>query len=784
MRAVAHPRRPAPFRLWPVAATIALFAAVTPVHADEPVAMADPFIGADDGGNTVPGAGVPFGFVSLSPDTANAPTSGYDSYSAIMGFSFTHVSGTGGRSKYGNFRITPTMGEIGVHNLHFARRDEAASPGYYRVTVGNAQPMSVGVELTATRLAGMIRMTFPKGPTAGNVILDATSIIPLYGEGQRATAVHVEAIDSQTVRGWASFEGGWNPAPYRLYFAAHFDRTARRFGIWQSRQGETVLHEGPGAIDGEAQTKSPEDRLGLMTEYDVHDDFARRTGLWAQFAVDDGRPVQVKLAVSFAGMDQAASNLSREMPGWDFDAIRANGTALWRDALDRIAVSGGSEEQRRIFYSALYRSHMMPHDLTGENIWWRSDEPHYEDFYTIWDSFRTLHPLLTLIQPQRQRDMVRSLLDSYRGTGWLPDGRIAGANGMTQGGSNADVVVADAIVKDLGGFDIGLAWQALSKDGDVESDAPFHQGRVLGDYLSKGYVSLSQTRSASRTLEYAFDDYAIALAARKLGRKDDAARYLQRSANWKNLWDKDLGCIRPRYADGRWLENFTCEYVYPDRSMPWWQAPFYEGSSRQYSTYVPQDVDGLIAMTGGRKAFVRWLDTLFDTGQYEQGNEPDILAPYLYIDAGRPDRTAERVRHILETNYHLSRKGLPGNDDAGAMSSWYVWSSIGLYPVAGTSKYYVGSPIFTRSVIHLEGGRSFAVVAPQASARNLYVVGARLNGKRLNRAILSHDQIACGGVLELEMADAPGAWALSEKPAPPPAPSATAGRVPRLRCGR
>lgn len=727
-------------------------------RADDPLDYADPFIGADAGGNTVPGAGVPFGFVSLSPDTAMGSTSGYDSASAIMGFSFTHVSGTGGRSKYGNFRITPTLGDIGVHNLLFGRSGEAASPGYYRVAIGNAPSSSIGVELTATRLAGIMRLTFPKDATSGNLVLDVTSAIPLYGDGQRITAVEVEALDSQTVRGWASFEGGWNPAPYKLYFHAHYDRPARQFGTWQARQGETALRPGPGLLVGEPQVKSANDRLGLMTEYDLGKDYARRSGAWARFDLAESAQVEVKLGVSFLSMEQARANLDQQMPGWDFDRIKSNAANQWRDVLDRIEVEGGSEAQRRQFYSALYRSHTMPHDLTGENVWWQSEEPHYEDFYTIWDTFRTLHPLLTLIQPQHQRNMVRSLLDTYKATGWLPDGRIAGANGMTQGGSNGDVVIADAIVKQLGGFDTALAWQALVKDAEVESDAPYHQGRVLKDYLSLGYVSLSETRSASRTLEYAFNDFAIANAAQVLGKPTEAARYLKRSANWKNLWDRDLGCIRPRYADGRWLENFTCEYLYPDQSAPWWSAPFYEGSSRQYSTYVPQDIPGLIAISGGRESFVRGLDALFDEGHYEQGNEPDILAPYLYIDAGRHDRTAERVRHILATRYSPRRNGLPGNDDAGAMSSWYVWSSMGLYPVAGTTRYYIGSPVFSLSRIRLEQGRTFTILAPYASDRNIYIVGARLNGKRLDRAMLNHSEIVGGGVLELDMANKPGNW--------------------------
>ncbi len=742
---------------------LALFAAGhAQGQAVDPVKLADPFVGADAGGNTVPGAGVPFGFVSLSPDTGMGPTSGYDSSSGIEGFSFTHVTGTGGRSKYGNFRVTPTSGALGVHNLIFAKSDEVASPGYYAVGLGNEGNPAIRVELTATRLAGLMRVTWPSGVSHGNLILDASSVIAMRGAGQRVTAAHVDVVDNHSVQGWVAVEGGWNPAPYKLYFYAQYDRASVDAGAWKAKQGVFDPHPGLGGLDGEPQQKAEGDRAGLMQEYDTRQEFAHRLGVWAGFDLSAQHTVELKLGVSFLSIEKAKSNLAVEIPGWDFEAVRAAAEGEWREALKKIEVSGGSDTQRRIFYTALYRSHTMPHDLSGENVWWASAEPHYEDFYTLWDTFRTLHPLLTVIEPDRQRGMIRSLLDTYKHTGWLPDARIAGANGMTQGGSNGDVLIADAVTKGLGGFDVNLAYVALKKDGEVESDQPFVQGRVLEDYLKLGYVSLSQARSASRTLEYAYDDFAISEVARALGKDDDARRYLARSGGWKKLWDADLGCIRPRYADGKALENFTCAYLYPDMSMPWWEAPFYEGNSLQYSTYVPQDTPGLIAATGGRQRFVAWLDRLFDSGNYNQGNEPDLLAPYMYIDAGRPDRTAERVRRIMAHEYSTTRTGLPGNDDAGTMSSWYVWSSIGLYPLAGQPVYYIGSPVFTRTVIHLENGKAFTVSAPNTSPANLYVTGARLNGRPLDQAVLSHAQLMSGGVLELDMGPVPGKWATGD----------------------
>ena len=718
------------------------------VQVTDPVALANPFQGVDGGGNTVPGASVPFGFVSLSPDTSHGSTSGYDSGGPIVGFSHTHVSGTGGGSKYGNFRVTPAIGDDAWGNLAFPKADEAASPGYYAVTVGRPGKQ-IRAELTASRLAGFHRYRFP--PTAdARIVLDASASIMLGGGGPRSSGGEVRVVDARHIAGTMTFVGGWGrDHPYTLHFFGEFDRPAMNFGRWQSSRGAFTRTVGVGASGGGDTRKSLDDRLGTYATFDTRANAV----------------VQLKLGVSFINIEHARRNMETQLPSWSFDGARAAARAQWAEALHKIDVEGGTDEQRRTFYSALYRTHVMPHDLTGENVWWQSSEPHYEDFYTIWDTFRTLHPLLTLIEADRQRDIVRSLLDTYRHDGWLPDARIVGATGPSQGGSNGDVLIADAIVKGLGGFDEHEALEALLNDGDQPSPDPLNEGRELKDYLTLGYMSLSHDRSASRTLEYAFDDYAIASAAAKLGRNDIAKRYAARSRNWTNLWDPQLSCIHPRYADGRWLENFDCGREYPDATSEWWDAPFYEGSSRQYSTFVPHNIAGLIDRLGGKAELVAWLDRLFDTGEYNHGNEPDILAPWLYLHAGRPDRTAERVRAIMAKDYNSGRSGLPGNDDAGTLTSWYVWAAIGLFPNAGQPFYYVGSPVFRRSVMHLEHRRSFVIEAPDTSAASLYVQSAELNGRPLNRAWLTHAEIAGGGTLVLHMGPRPSPWA---RTAPPP----------------
>ncbi len=706
----------------------------------DPTASVNVFVGSDAGGNTVPGASVPFGFVSFSPDTVRGSTNGYDGASPLTGFSLTHVSGTGGDSKYGNFRVTPTSGTLDPRNLVFGRSAERGRPGFYETRIG-----SVRSELTASRMAGMGRFTFPVGAD-GNIVIDATSAVQLMGKGPKATSAEVRVLDSRTIGGCATFVGGWNVAPLRLCFAATFDRAPKVIGSWTTERGTLTVRPGQGAGGGD-QSNDPSARVGSYATFDT----GKKT------------VVQLKIAVSFVSVDKARANLA-ELPDWNFESHQASAAERWREVLSKIIVEGGTADERRSFYSGLYRSHTMPHDVTGEGLGGHAgSRPRYEDYYTLWDTFRTLHPLLTVLQPQRQRDMINSLLDNYGETGWLPDARIAGANGMTQGGSNGDVLIADAVVKELGGFDRDVAWRAILKNGDVDSDNQINQGRDLKDYLSLGYMSLSSTRSGSRTLEYAYDDFAIAEVASSMSKSVDAARFLRRSTNWRNLWDSNLRCVRPRYADGSWMPFFNCEHLYPDNTSAWWDAPFYEGSSRQYSTYVPHDVKGLIGVLGGKAAFTDWLDELFRSkgldGGYEHGNEPDFLAAYMYIHAGRPDRTADRVRTIMNDLYHPTRIGLPGNDDAGALSSWYVWSAIGLYPNAGQPFYYIGSPLFKRSRVALETGRSFEVRAPDTSAARRYVVAARLNGKPIDRAWITHRELVAGGVLELDMADRPAVWA-------------------------
>jgi predicted alpha-1,2-mannosidase len=707
-------------------AAVALLCVWAPAAQAATPGEVDPFIGVDGEGNVYPGAGVPFGFARVSPDTTRASPAGYSSSGQILGFSQTHVSGVGGGgSMYGNLRLTPVSGRLRVPETGSGFRGERAAPGSYAVSL--TRP-GVRAEMTATRLGGLLRFGF--GRRGGrHLVLDASSAVGVPG-APRPLGARLRVVGRRAVEGSVRMAGGWNEARYTLHFALRFDRPFRRAGTFR----------------GERASRRRALRSGRGT----------RAGAWASFAQ---RGVTARIGLSFRSVGRARRNLARELGRRSLARVRGAARRAWGSVLGRIHVEGGSRAERRLLATGLYRSHLMPHDLSGENAWWRSRKPHYEDFYTLWDTHRTLHPLLALLQPRRQSQMVESLVDTYRHTGWIPTARIAGANGQTQVGSLAGVLVAEARAKGLRGIDYRTALRALVKDAEVESPRPLRHGRQLRDYLSLGYLSLSEGRSASRTLEYAYADSALADLAASLGRGDLAARYRWRSGSWANLWDPATRTVRPRSRDGRFLSPFD-----PDRLYTGFADPYYEGTARQWSTFVPHDIPGLMARVGGREAFVRWLDALFSGGRFSPGNEHDLLAPWLYLYAGRHDRTAAVMRRLLGDEWAPRRDGLPGNDDAGALSSWYVWGAIGLFPHAGRSTVFIGSPLFRRVRIAVGRRRSFVIEAPATAPGRPYVARATLNGRPLDRAWLSHRELTRGGRLVLSMSERPGSFGAGRPP--------------------
>ena len=714
----------------------------------------DPFLGASGGGNVFPGAVVPFGMIKPGPDMT-APeghdaNAGWNAKGDIRGFSQTHVSGTGGGAKYGNILVMPTTGDVSPDAAASPRGGEHGAAGLYAVTLAR---YGVSVEITAARRSAIYVFRYPPGAQA-NLLFDVSHFLlsgMRTGEFQILTASQIRILSPTAVSGSTTLKGGWNkqPVPYTVYFYAQTDTPAASWGTW---------------LDGNL-TPGSKSALG---------DANSKTGGWLTFSPPSGRPVLMKIGISFISVEQAKQNLAAEIPGFDFAAVHAAAVAQWDKALSNVEIKGATQEQAQMFYTALYHTMLMPTDRTGENPLWRSAEPYYDDYYAIWDIFRTSSPLLTLIAPERQTAIVRALVDLYRHEGWLPDARSGNYNGRTQGGSDAEFILTDAYLKGLKGIDWKTALAAEIHDAEVSPSDHYKEGRGgLDDWHKLGYVSIEGSdRPASVDMEYAADDFEIALLAKGLGDRADYKKYLQRSVNWKKLWDPDLsdggftGFIRPRHHDGSWLTPFTTMDF-----CTWGGKTFYEGNSWTYSTFVPQDVASLIKISGGPDTFVRRLDAFFDVPRrYDVGNEPGFLAPYLYIWAGRPDKTDARVRQIIAASYQSGPSGLPGNDDSGAMSSWYAFGQIGIFPNAGQDVYLVGSPAFPQTTLHLAGGKDFVIEARNLSAENIYVTSAALDGKPLNRAWLRHREIAAGGRLVLTMAKEPGHWAEGNPPPSTPAP--------------
>lgn len=701
----------------------------------------DPFIGVEIG-NTLPGPQLPFGLVRLGPDAAPPNnTTGYRSEKPIRGFSHNHLSGTGGGARYGNILIIPQIGEINL-NPTPSKYNEYAKPGFYTVTLHD-KTGDVQCELTASNRAGMHRYTFfklksdetlllnysQKDTIHANILLDASSIINMVeAEQTQNTEGSISIVSDYQIEGYAGFKGGWGGEnPYKVYFTATFDKPFSSHGTWKNN----VLFK------------------------NVSNQSGTNIGAFAEFILKQKEQVQVKVAISYVSLENARNNM-KEIPEWDFDKARNCADKVWNNYLSLIEVEGGTPEMNAVFYTALYHSFSMPSYLgiDDENPMWKSGKPHFWDFYTLWDTYRTIMPLYTLIKPDKQSAIVQCLLDIYKHKGWLPDAWTAGDYAYVQGGTSADVVIADAVIKGLKGFDLKEAYEAIKKNADSVSDNPYKYGRYHAEYSKLGYLSSNIKNGSSRTLEYAYDDYCIAQVAKILGKEDDYRKYLKQSYNSLNLFNPDTKFFWSKNTTGKWVSGFSPTFRRPD----YWNGPyFYEGTPWNYSTYFPHDMKLLISKHGENSNFVAFLDELFDEKQYEMGNEPGFLTPYLYHYAGRPDKSFKQVRNLLN-DYKVGRLGLPGQDDSGAMSAWYIFGSIGFFPVAGQDVYLIGSPLFSKTTLKLDSGKTFTIIAKKTNNQNQYVQSAKLNGEKWDKCWFSHKDIINGGELVLEMGSIPSQW--------------------------
>lgn len=722
-------------------------------HAADLRLEVDPFIGSGGlgwgVGSIVPGATHPFGMAKVSPDTSNgdfepsfAHCGGYwypDTH--IRGFSHNHLVGTGA-SDQGNFLLMPVMNLDGLktqseqYRSPFDHATEEATPGYYAVTLDNGP---IRAELTASPRGALHRYTFPSSNVSA-LIMDVSATIPDGWVDQLQLQVD---LVQQTVEGAVRNHGSLSNryGGQTLYFSAHVRTPTDQGGVFSDGR----LYEGQTSTTGSS------------------------IGAYFVLTTTPAEPVEVEVGISYVSVEQARLNRLDELTGKSFETLRLEAEQAWTRELSRIQLAGGTTQQRRIFATALYHSMMMPTLYTDASGTYRGFDgqvhqvqgfTYYTDF-SLWDTFRTLHPLLSLIAPEVQADFNTSFLKMYEQSGFID--RWPQGNGPTgcMVGDSAAIVIADSYLRGVRGFDVDFAWEALWTAASL--DQPGIHREYLTEYETLGYVPVeSGGRSTSVTLEYAYADGALARLAEKLGYTAEAQRLNERSQRYANHWNDATGYLQGRNAAGDFVEPFVPKY----------NAEYYaEGNALQWSWYAPHDVAGLITLFGGDRAFEQRLDqffsrsesvrdTLFPDMNYWHGNEPDLHTSWLYHFIGKPWKSQQWVAWVLDTKYKDAPDGLDGNDDGGTLSAWYVLSAMGLFPIAGTDLWLVGAPLFTQTQLPLEQG-ILTIEAPGASPGNRYIQSATWNGQPLLQAWLSHDTLAKGGTLRLELGPTPTTWGQS-----------------------
>jgi predicted alpha-1,2-mannosidase len=731
-----------------------------------------PIIGTQKMGHTYPGATLPFGAVQLSPETdtisyeLNGKYNG-DVYKycagykyedkTIVGFSHTHFSGTG-HSDLGDFLVMPTQGALqmnpgtasdpkGGFRSAFSHKNEVAEAGYYKVKLDDDNILA---EMTATRRVGMHQYTFPKSEQS-HVILDLMSGI--YNYQEKNVWTYVRVVNDSLITGYRQ-TNGW-ARTRTVYFAMAFSKPFKSYG------------------QKNYDTKQP--YRGFWGKFDQSKNFPEIAGkqlrMYFDFSTQDQEKVKIKFALSPVSQDNALENMQAEAPGWDFDQVRKQAHDEWNKELNKLTVNT-SEDDKVNFYTAMYHAFINPttyNDVNGEykgldqNVHTAKGFTNYTTF-SLWDTYRALHPFFNLMQPARNNDIVKSMLAHYDQSAlkMLPVWSHYANDNWCMSGYHSVSVVTDAIIKGVYNGDPEAALQACI----TTSNHRDYEG--IGSYIDQGYIPAEKSGvSISNTLEYAYDDWCIAQLAKKLNKEAIYKEYMKRSGNWENNFDKSTGFMRAKLADGTFQQKFDV--------MSTHGQGFIEGNSWNYSFFVPQDPALLIERMGGKKKFVSKLDTLFTMhlpdeffaeteditregiiGGYVHGNEPAHHVAYLYNWTDQPWKTQSRVRMILKMQYKNAPDGLGGNDDCGQMSAWYMFSSLGFYPVApGSDSYSLGSPAVKSAVLKLENGKTFTVEAINQSDKNVYVKQVLLNGKAITTHAIKHADILNGGKLTFYMSSKP-----------------------------
>ncbi|MEO6590413.1 MAG: GH92 family glycosyl hydrolase [Pyrinomonadaceae bacterium] len=745
----------------------------------------NPLIGTQKMGHTYPGATLPFGAVQLSPDTDEQPhniggkynkdaykyCAGYQYDDAtIVGFSHTHFSGTG-HSDLGDFLIMPTVGELNLETgtkddpksgfrSRFSHETEVAEPNYYKVLL---EDDNILAEMTTSERVGFHQYTFPESDNA-HIILDLIHGIYNYDDKNVWTFVRVE--NDHTIVGYRQ-TNGW-ARTRTVYFAMEFSKPFKNYGF---------------------KNYEKQDYKGFWRKFDQTKNFPEAAGkqirAYFDFDTKKDEKIQIKFALSPVSTDGAMNNLKTETPDWNFEKAKKDGQDLWNKELGKIDVTADNKDDLINFYTAMYHTFLSPtiymdvdgkykgldqnvHQNTSPRVSKSGKESEIPINYTtfsLWDTYRALHPFFNIIQPRRNREMINSMLAHYDQSvhKMLPVWSHYANENWCMIGYHSVSVIADAIVTgNIEGIDANHALDAMAQTARTK----YYDG--LDSYIKFGYVvDDGNSSSVSKTLEYAYDDYAIAQAAKKLNRQDIYDEFIRRSVNWKNVYDSSVGFTRPKMADGKFVEKFD-----PLKTEG---EGFIEGNAWNYSLYVPHNPSEMIKMMGGKTKFAAHLDELFTMnlpdeffatteditregiiGGYIHGNEPSHHVAYLYNWTDAPWKTQERVRMILKNQYHASPDGLGGNDDCGQMSAWFLFSSLGFYPVAPASgQYQLGSPAIKTAVLKLENGTTLSIKAKNQGDKNVYVERVELNGKEIKQKYITYSEIMNGGKLIFTMSDKP-----------------------------
>ncbi len=727
-----------------IALTSALF-----VSAQEPVDYVNPFVGTTNYGTTNPGAVVPQGMMSATPfNVMGSEDNKYDkdkqwwstpyevNNKYLTGFSHVNLSGVG-CPDLGSLLLMPTSGELNVKYTQYGSEytDEVAVPGYYSNMLTK---YGIKCEMTATPRTSRARFTFHRGQ--GNLLMN-------LGEGlTNETGATVRFVNDREIEG-SKLLGTfcYNPqAVFPIYFVMRIDKAPATRGYWKLQRPMQGV---------EAEWDVYSGKYKLYTSYSKEmsgDDI----GAWFTFDTTEGEAIEVSIGVSFVSIENARLNLETEQPaGTTFDQIRAQARKKWNEDLSRILVEGGTEEQKGVFYTALYHTMIHPNilqDVNGQYPQMEGDKILTTDrnrytVYSLWDTYRNFHQLMTLVYPERQMDMVRTMLDMYREHGWFPKWELYGRETLTMEGDPSIPVIVDTWMKGLRDFDINLAYEGMYKSATTPGKDNLMRPDI-DDYIAKGYCPLMEQydNSVSHALEYYIADYSLYTLAKALGKTEDAKLFYDRSMGYKHYYCKEFGTLRPILPDGSFYSPFD-----PLQGANFEPSPgFHEGNSWNYTFYVPHDVKGLAKLMGGQKRFVNKLQMVFDKGYYDPANEPDIAYPYLFsYFKGEEWRTQKLVKELLAKHYTTKPDGLPGNEDTGTMSSWAIFSMMGFYPdCPGVPEYTLTTPTFDKITIKLDPaywGTDKLVIRKEGG--DGYIDQIRLGGKKYSKYRLTHEDLIHAG---------------------------------------